>query len=138
MSEVFQFGILGLSSGALLALFALGLVVVYRGSGVVNFAHGAIGMVGTYLFWQLDVKDGWPYLPAFVVGVLACALIGLITHYFVMRPLRGAAPVTRMIATLGLLTVLEQAAVHLFSAIPRIAPSALPTGTVRILGATIG
>jgi sulfate-transporting ATPase len=138
MSEVFQFGILGLSSGALLALFALGLVVVYRGSGVVNFAHGAIGMVGTYLFWQLDVKDGWPYLPAFVVGVLACALIGLITHYFVMRPLRGAAPVTRMIATLGLLTVLEQAAVHLFSAIPRIAPSALPTGTVRIFGATIG
>jgi ABC-type branched-subunit amino acid transport system ATPase component/branched-subunit amino acid ABC-type transport system permease component len=138
MREVFQFGILGLSSGALLALFALGLVVVYRGSGVVNFAHGAIGMVGTYLFWQLDAKDGWAYLPAFVVGVLACALIGLITHYFVMRPLRAAAPVTRMIATLGLLTVLEQAAVHIFSAIPRIAPSALPTGTVRIFGATIG
>jgi ABC-type branched-subunit amino acid transport system ATPase component/branched-subunit amino acid ABC-type transport system permease component len=138
MSEVFQFGILGLSSGALLALFALGLVVVYRGSGVVNFAHGAIGMVGTYLFWQLDVRDGWPYLPAFAVGVLACALIGLITHFFVMRPLRGAAPVTRMIATLGLLTVLEQAAVHVFSAIPRIVPSALPTGTVRIFGATIG
>lgn len=138
MSEIFQFGILGLSSGALLALFAIGLVVIYRGSGVVNFAHGAIGMIGTFVFWQLNVKDGWAYLPALVVGVLVCAAIGLITHLAVMRPLRNAAPLTRMIATLGLLTVLEQAAIHIFSSVPRIAPSALPTGTVKFLGATLG
>src|SRR6201996_6465188 len=138
MSEVIQFAILGLSSGALLALFAMGLVVVYRGSAVVNFAHGAIGMVGTYVFWTLDVNSGWSYLPAFVAGVLAAALIGLITHVALMQPLRRAAPVTRMIATLGLLTVLEQAMSHIVSPAAKVAPSALPTSSTTVFGATVG
>ncbi|HEX4730609.1 MAG TPA: ATP-binding cassette domain-containing protein [Solirubrobacterales bacterium] len=138
MSEVIQFAILGLSSGALLALFAMGLVVVYRGSAVVNFAHGAIGMVGTYVFWALSANDGWAYLPAFAVGVLACAAIGLLTHLLIMHPLRGAAPVTRMIATLGLLTVLEQGMSHIVSPTSKIVNGALPTSTVHILGATVG
>jgi sulfate-transporting ATPase len=138
MSEVIQFAILGLSSGALLALFAMGLVVVYRGSAVVNFAHGAIGMVGTYVFWALSANDGWAYLPAFAVGVLACAAIGLLTHLLIMHPLRGAAPVTRMIATLGLLTVLEQGMSHIVSPTSKIVHGALPTSTVHVLGATVG
>jgi ABC-type branched-subunit amino acid transport system ATPase component/branched-subunit amino acid ABC-type transport system permease component len=138
MSEVIQFAILGLSSGALLALFAMGLVVVYRGSAVVNFAHGAIGMVGTYVFWALSANDGWAYLPAFAAGVLACAAIGLLTHLLIMHPLRGAAPVTRMIATLGLLTVLEQGMSHIVSPTSKIVHGALPTSTVHILGATVG
>jgi ABC-type branched-subunit amino acid transport system ATPase component/branched-subunit amino acid ABC-type transport system permease component len=138
MSEVIQFAILGLSSGALLALFAMGLVVVYRGSAVVNFAHGAIGMVGTYVFWALSANDGWAYLPAFAAGVLACAAIGLLTHFLIMHPLRGAAPVTRMIATLGLLTVLEQGMSHIVSPTSKIVHGALPTSTVHILGATVG
>jgi ABC-type branched-subunit amino acid transport system ATPase component/branched-subunit amino acid ABC-type transport system permease component len=138
MSEVIQFAILGLSSGALLALFAMGLVVVYRGSAVVNFAHGAIGMVGTYVFWALSANDGWAYLPAFAAGVLACAAIGLLTHLLIMHPLRGAAPVTRMIATLGLLTVLEQGMSHIVSPTSKIVNGALPTSTVHILGATVG
>jgi ABC-type branched-subunit amino acid transport system ATPase component/branched-subunit amino acid ABC-type transport system permease component len=138
MSEVIQFAILGLSSGALLALFAMGLVVVYRGSAVVNFAHGAIGMVGTYVFWALSANDGWAYLPAFAAGVLACAAIGLLTHLLIMHPLRGAAPVTRMIATLGLLTVLEQGMSHIVSPTSKIVHGALPTSTAHILGATVG
>jgi ABC-type branched-subunit amino acid transport system ATPase component/branched-subunit amino acid ABC-type transport system permease component len=138
MSEVIQFAILGLSSGALLALFAMGLVVVYRGSAVVNFAHGAIGMVGTYVFWSLSANSGWAYLPAFFAGVLACAAIGLLTHLLIMHPLRGAAPVTRMIATLGLLTVLEQGMSHIVSPTSKVVHGALPTSTVHIFGATVG
>jgi ABC-type branched-subunit amino acid transport system ATPase component/branched-subunit amino acid ABC-type transport system permease component len=138
MSEVIQFAILGLSSGALLALFAMGLVVVYRGSAVVNFAHGAIGMVGTYVFWSLSANSGWAYLPAFFAGVLACAAIGLLTHLLIMHPLRGAAPVTRMIATLGLLTVLEQGMSHIVSPTSKVVHGALPTSTVHVFGATVG
>jgi ABC-type branched-subunit amino acid transport system ATPase component/branched-subunit amino acid ABC-type transport system permease component len=138
MTEPFQFAILGLSSGALLALFAIGLVVVHRGSGVVNFAQGAVGMVGTYVFWSLDVDSGWSYVPAFLAGVAACAAIGLATQLLVMHPLRRAAPVTRMIATLGLLTVLEQAMSHIVSPAPKVAPSALPSGATTVFGATIG
>ncbi|HEY4098071.1 MAG TPA: ATP-binding cassette domain-containing protein [Baekduia sp.] len=138
MTDVVQFAILGMASGSLLALLALGLVIVYRGSGVVNFGHGAIGMVGTYVFWELDVHAGWAYLPAFVGGVLSCAALGFLIHLLIMRPLRSAAPVTRMIGTLGVLTVLVEASGHIYPSDVQVIHPVLPTGTVHLLGATIG
>ena len=51
--EVLRFGLLGLGIGALYALASQGLLVIYRGSGVLNFAQGAIGMVGAYLYWEM-------------------------------------------------------------------------------------
>ena len=49
--DILRFAILGLGAGAVYAITALGVVLVYRGSGVVNFAHGAIGMVGAFIFY---------------------------------------------------------------------------------------
>ena len=54
--EALQFALLGLGLGALYSLASQGLMVIYRGSGVLNFAHGAIGMVGAYVEWE--VYDG--------------------------------------------------------------------------------
>ena len=65
MSDVFLFALLGLGLGALYALASQGLIVIYRGSGVLNFAHGAIGVVGAYLHWELKVRDG----PAGLAGL---------------------------------------------------------------------
>ena len=56
MAEVFRFALLGLGLGALYSLASQGLMVVYRGSGVLNFAHGAIGMVGAYVAWEVRVR----------------------------------------------------------------------------------
>ncbi|MBP1633009.1 MAG: putative branched chain amino acid transporter ATP-binding protein, partial [Acidobacteria bacterium] len=50
--EYLRFAIIGLGAGAVYALSAVGIVMVYRGSGVVNFAHGAIGMVGAFIFYN--------------------------------------------------------------------------------------
>ncbi len=60
MQEVFRFALLGLGLGALYSLASQGLMVIYRGSGVLNFAHGAIGMVGAYIHWEMKVKHGYP------------------------------------------------------------------------------
>ena len=57
--EIFRFSLLGLGAGGLYALAAIGLVLVYRGSGVVNFAQVAIGMVGAYVFFELRVNHGF-------------------------------------------------------------------------------
>lgn len=138
MSEVLQFAILGLAAGGLYVLVALGLVIIHRGSGVVNFAQGAIGMVGTYAFWDLNQNQGFPYWAAVLVGIAVSALIGVLTHVLIMRPLAAAAPVTRMIATLGLLTVLEQAAARYWPTTTISVPSELPTDPVRIFGASVG
>ncbi len=138
MSIALQFGIIGIATGALYVLMALGLVIVHRGSGVVNFAHGAIGMVGTFVFWDLWNGQHWAYGYAFVVGVLTAGGIGLVFHLAVMRPLRDSPVLTRVIATLALLTILEQAGTKLYNGTAIVVPSELPTSTVTIFGAVVG
>ena len=49
--------------GATYALASQGLIVIYRGSGVLNFALGAIGMAGAYVWWELTTNQGWAFLP---------------------------------------------------------------------------
>ncbi len=58
MEEVIRFALLGFGIGALYALASQGLIVIYRGSGVLNFALGAIGMVGVYVQWELHRQPG--------------------------------------------------------------------------------
>ena len=138
MSQVPTFAILGLASGALYVLISLGLVIIHRVSKIVNYAQGAFGMVGTYVFWDLNQRHHVAYGVALVVGVAVSAAVGLLTELLVMRPLGGAAPVTRMIATLGVLTVLQQGVARHYDTTTITVPSELPTSTVKVLGATIG
>jgi ABC-type branched-subunit amino acid transport system ATPase component/branched-subunit amino acid ABC-type transport system permease component len=106
-----QFAVLGLGSGAAYALLAQGIVLIYRGSGVVNFAHGAIAMAGAYLYAEeFRARDGWSVAPALIAATAIAAVLGALIHLLVMRPLRKAAPLTRVIATLGVLLVLNAAA----------------------------
>ena len=60
MQEVIRFALLGLGLGALYSLASQGLIVIYRGSGVLNFALGAIGMVGAYVQWEVKDEHGQP------------------------------------------------------------------------------
>ena len=106
-----QFAILGLGSGAAYVLLAQGVVLIYRGSGVVNFAHGAVAMVGGYLYdEEFRARDHWSVAPALICSLLLAAVIGALIHLLVMRPLRNAAALTRVIATLGVLLVLNAGA----------------------------
>ncbi|CAM2828521.1 branched-chain amino acid ABC transporter permease/ATP-binding protein [Prescottella defluvii] len=108
MTELLQFAILGLGAGSAYALLAHGIVLVYRGSGVVNFAQGAIAMVAAYVCLEtLQREHGWGMLPAFVVAVLVAAMIGLAFHLLVLRWLMKAAPIVRLAATLGLMVLLQ-------------------------------
>ena len=75
MQEVIRFALLGLGLGSLYSLASQGLMVIYRGSGVLNFAHGAIGMVGAYVEWEVK-SNGHPVAVAWAAGLLACAAIG--------------------------------------------------------------
>ena len=71
MQEVIRFALLGLGLGSLYSLASQGLMVIYRGSGVLNFAHGAIGMVGAYVEWEVKVKHGQPsVVVAWAAGLL--------------------------------------------------------------------
>ena len=108
MTEFLQFAILGLGAGSAYALLAQGIVLVYRGSGVVNFAQGAIAMVGAYICLEtLRHDQGWGLLPAAIAAVVVAGLIGLAFQMLVLRWLTNAAPIVRLAATLGLMVILQ-------------------------------
>ncbi|MCC6437520.1 MAG: ATP-binding cassette domain-containing protein [Acidimicrobiales bacterium] len=135
--EVLRFALLGLGLGALYSLASQGLMVIYRGSGVLSFAHGAIGMVGAYIHWEVKVKQEQPWWLAWIIGLLACAAIGALSHLLVMRQLRRASPLARIVATLGILIVLQSAAVLRYGARVTAVSSELPRTLVHPFGLTI-
>lgn len=137
MTEILQFALIGLGIGGVYALLALGVVIIYRGAGVLNLAQGAMAMVGGYLFvdFRGHMADGL----AVASATAATAVIGVLVHLLVMRPLREATALVRLIATLGVLTVLQQAALLRYGARPEIVEPFLPNGAVSPVGSlTVG
>ena len=70
MDKFLIFTIVGLSTAAIYAVIASGLVLTYTTTGVFNFAHGAIGMLAAFAYWQLHIGWGWP-TPVAVLVVLS-------------------------------------------------------------------
>ena len=101
-----RFVLLGAATGSLSALVALGIVLVYRTSGVLNFSAGALGGIAAYICY--DIRDGgMPTASRVALGLLVGVGLGLLT-YVVMALLRDSvARLTRLIATLGLFSVFE-------------------------------
>jgi ABC-type branched-subunit amino acid transport system ATPase component/branched-subunit amino acid ABC-type transport system permease component len=137
MEEVITFALLGLGLGALYSLASQGLMVIYRGSGVVNFAQGAIGVTGAFVAWDLNVNAGLPYGLALILGVALSVAIGAVVHLAIMRPLRRAAPLARVVATLGVLIILQSLVIlHYGTSVINVGP-VLPTGAWHIFGDVI-
>ena len=134
MTDFIRFALLGLGTGGIYALLGLGLVVIYRGSGVINFAQSGFALVGAYLTYRLHVLDGHGIFVSLGAAVLCCAVLGVAVHWLVMRPLRTASPLARVIATLGVLTVLTQAVVLKFGAKQVITESPVPTDALQLPG----
>ncbi len=112
MTTLLQVLLTGLGLGATYALFAQGVVLIYRGSGIVNFAQGALGMLASYLtFLTFQEGEGFSTGVSIVLGILAAVLVSLGFQFLVLRRLANAAPITRLISTLGLLIVVQAAVV---------------------------
>jgi sulfate-transporting ATPase len=103
--QILTYAILGLGAGAAYGLMGLGVVLIYRGSGVLNFAQGAIGMIGAYAFY-LGRQAGWPAVPAGLLAIFVSIAIGIGAQLLIMRPLRSAPAISRLIATLGIFALL--------------------------------
>ncbi|GAA3456541.1 ABC transporter permease subunit [Dactylosporangium matsuzakiense] len=139
LTDVIRFAVLGLGAGAIYGLSALGIVLIYRGSGILNFSQGAVGMVGAYVFY-LQRENGMATPPAALLAIGVGLLIGALVHQLVMRPLRDAPPVSRLIATLGVFAFLFGLGQYLFGVgQARIVGSILPDGSTTVLpGIRIG
>ncbi|MBS1893928.1 MAG: ATP-binding cassette domain-containing protein [Actinobacteria bacterium] len=134
MQEAIQFAVLGLGVGSLYALASQGLILIFRGSGVLNFAYGAIGMVGAYVAWELQYQHGTTFAVAAAAGIGVSTAVGLLTCVLVMRPLRHSTPLARIVGTLGVLVVLQAIAILRYGSAVTVVPSALPTTSLHLFG----
>jgi branched-chain amino acid transport system permease protein len=93
--------------GCVYALTAMGLVVTYTTSGVFNFAQGAIGMMGVFLYWQFRVGYGWPSWAAFIlVAFIIAPLAGALIEVGLMRRVARSSLEAKLTVTVGLLLFL--------------------------------
>jgi branched-chain amino acid transport system permease protein len=124
----------GLVVGCIYALTACGLVVTYTTSGVFNFAHGAIGMVAAFSYWQLSVEWEIPKLLSLALVLLVLApAFGAVIERVLVRPLYGAPIGVTLVVTLGLLISLIGVANLLWDPqTTRVLPKFFPGRTITI------
>ncbi|MGE4426155.1 MAG: ATP-binding cassette domain-containing protein [Solirubrobacteraceae bacterium] len=132
MSDALQFLLIGLGLAGVYGLAALGLVLVHRGTGVVNFAHGGVALVAAVVF--VEVRPSLGTWPAVLVGLLVGAAIGAAIELVVMRRLAGASSLVRTVATIALLAVCQQAVLLWQGSTATFVPPILPQGTVGFGG----
>jgi branched-chain amino acid transport system permease protein len=135
VDQIVLFALLGLGTGALIAGIGLGVVLTYRGSGVINVATGAVAMAAGYAFYSLrTVVD----TPVALVGTLAFTIaLGLAIELLAFRPLRASSPLARLVASLGVLLTLQAGATLIYGTGAKPAPSVLPRNTVQVTGVAI-
>lgn len=111
--------IFGLIAGGIYGLFAVGVVLVYRGSGAINFAQGEIGTLSLFLAWYLITDRGYPWLVGAVAAIALATGVGWAFERVVVRPMIDASRVAVAVATVGLLGLLLAVELRLFSDSPR-------------------
>ncbi len=133
--DALRFALLGLASGSLVVLIALGIVIAYRASGVLNIAAGAIGAAGAYVFYFLRDEQGLEWKLALPLGLVTGALLGALTQLVVLRSLRRASVLVKLIGTLGVMAVILGAINVIWGSQSRGQPdSILPTERITLFG----
>jgi ABC-type branched-subunit amino acid transport system ATPase component/ABC-type branched-subunit amino acid transport system permease subunit len=130
--DIIRFAVLGLGSGAIYALLAQGLVLIYRGSGILNFAQGAVAMAGAYVYYEGAVRHGLSGLLSAAIALVCCAALGAAIHLLILRPMARTSPLLRVIATLAIMITLQAVAFLRYGHDPLPVPSLLPTDSVRL------
>ena len=125
----------GLCLGGIFALIALGYTMVYGIAKMLNFAHGDIIMVGAYAILTTLSLTGLT-VPAVVVAVVVCTLLGIVTEKVAYRPLRGASPLAVLITAIGVSYLLQSVAQLVYGTKSR-SISIGNFGTVEFFGVSI-
>lgn len=119
MERLLQYGLTGLSAGSLYGLVALGIVLIYRSTRVLNFAHGDLATFGTFVAFALTTR-GFSFPLALSASLAVGAAVAVLFYFWVMVPAqrKGAGPLGQVILTLGLALILQGLIVYRWGAEP--------------------
>lgn len=143
MNEFIEYSLLGLLSGGVTALVALSFVLIYKGTGVVNFAVGEVMMLGAYLYYAGTVSFGLPPWVAFVGSLVLIGLLGILIERAVLRPLSGQPAVAVLMATIGMAAIIHGGVEAVWGGDTYSPPTLLPRtpilmGDILIPGTALG
>ena len=137
MVEFLQFTLSGVSFGMIYAAVALSLVLIWRGTRLLNYAQGGMAMITTYVAIEVVYRTG-SYWAGFVVALAAGAVLGALCQVTIIRPTMNKPPLNGVIVTIGLLTLLEGLAGIFFGGQFRSFPTAFSVRGLRIGGTPLG
>ena len=138
MEKFLQLTLTGLTNGAILSLAALGFVLIYKASDVLNFAQGEFMVVGAFITYGLIVQVGMPWPAGILAAVLFAVLMGVTIERFILRPMIGEPIISVIMVTIGLASLLKAFVSAIWGTTGRAFPAFLPSDPVNVLGATIG
>src|SRR5918998_731421 len=140
MRDILLFALLGLGSGALIAGIALAIVLTYRGSGIINLATGGVAMLAGYSFWSLRTGEygtEFATAPALAITFVVTLAVGVAIELIAFRPLRNAAPLAKLVSSLGVLLVAQASMLLAFGTTQKPQPSILPSDTVTVFDVNV-
>lgn len=138
MEKFIQLTLSGVANGAILALVALGFVLIYKSSDVINFAQGELLMIGGYLTYATIEQLGLAWPLGVLLAVALAAAAGVLIEQLVLRPLIGEPIISVIMVTIGLSSLLRAIIGAIWGTAPLPAPSFLPSDSVRVGGAAVG
>lgn len=137
MELLIQLTLTGLTNGAILSLAALGFVLIYKSSDVINFAQGEFLLVGAYVIYAMVVQFGLAWPLGLVLTVLAAIALGVVVERLVLRPMIGEPIISVIMVTIGLSSLLRAIVNTIWGTLPRPFPAFIPSYPVQILTATV-
>jgi branched-chain amino acid transport system permease protein len=135
-SYLLQLLVSGVVTGGIYALVAMGFVIVYKATRVINFATGELMMLGAFFAYTAMAGLGAPFVAALLAAVVASAALGVGTERLVLRPLLGQRPIAVIMVTIGLAAVFKGLAQIAWSGEYRAFPAIFPRAPV-VLGPVI-
>ncbi len=137
MEKFLQLTLTGLTNGSIYALVALGFVLIYKASDVINFAQGDFMLVGAFITYGLIVQVGIPWSISILLAIVFAVILGMIVERLVLRPMIGEPIISVIMVTIGLSSLLRAIVTSIWGTLGRQFPAFLPSQPVQIGSAVV-
>jgi len=137
MTRFVQLTANGLANGAILALAALGFVLIYKATEVINFAQGQFLVIGAFMVYNANVTWGLPWPVAILVGIATGVFLGVAIERVILRGLVGESSLSVIMVTIGLAAVLYAVVQIVWGVTPRERPGWIPNESVALPGGAL-
>ena len=127
-----SFLISGLSLGSIYAIIALGYTMVYGIAKMLNFAHGDVIMVGSYICFFAMMRYNLPPVVGVILAVIVCTVLGMVIERAAYKPLRQAPSLAVLITAIGVSYFLQNGALLLWTSSPKVFPSIIGNGKIQL------